>query len=285
MRFASAEEQRRLLVRGKVRCNGLEAVVHLVERGVQTGNRKIAAEHGPLRAEAVDAMQDDRPQAVERPVMIIGDEIGDLDRDIVVLAPARAEPVAPAPHALGVAVDRAAAMVEDELLVGKAAASRAASASWRGNTIRSKTRPWRASSARPARQAGSSMMPSRAAKRRADPGPSSVCRAPRRRARTPPAPRAEPALSAGERDMRRHSGRRRRATCRASPASASRRRSRRSPSPPRHGRWRRHRARRRRADNPQADSCGASGPRSPSPPRSPAAAASQGCRPRPRSQR
>jgi hypothetical protein len=48
--------------------------------------------------------------------MIIGDEVRNLDGDVFVLGE-ESEPIAPSAHALGVAVDRAAAVVKDELLV------------------------------------------------------------------------------------------------------------------------------------------------------------------------
>ncbi len=71
-------------------------------------------------AEAVDAVLDDHAEAVDGPVVVVGDEVGDLDRDVR-LPRQLAKAVAPSRHALGVAVDRAAAVVEDERLVGEVA--------------------------------------------------------------------------------------------------------------------------------------------------------------------
>ena len=201
--------------------------------------------------------------------MIVGDEIRDLDGDVA-RAGEQPQAVAPALHALGVAVDRAAAMVEDELLIGEVAASRAASPSWRGNTIRSKTRPCRAKqreAGAPGRLVHDAVAGGEAARRvgvpaqyvaHADDAVECCLRL--------DAARALRRLASGTCDD--VARRRCLATCRASPASAFRRRSRRSPSRPRHGRWRRHCGCRRRADSPRADSCGCSGPSSPSPPRS-----------------
>ena len=91
-----------LFVRRERGDNGFETVKDLVERGMEPGDRKVAGEHRAPRTEAVDAMQDDRSQAVESPVVIIGHEIGDLD-DNIVLACQQREPVAPGLQTLGVA--------------------------------------------------------------------------------------------------------------------------------------------------------------------------------------
>ena len=200
--------------------------------GMQAGDRKVAGEHRALRAEAVDAVEDDRPQAVERPVMIVGDEVGDLDRDVRLAATER-QPVAPAPHAVGIAVDRAAAMVEDECMVRKVAHEPRRVGELVGNTIRSKTRPCSASTARPARQARvvhQVAARGEAAGRIGVPA-QDVADADDPRER-PPAPRSGQAASgARERHMRHERAGDAAGDCRGSRASASRRGNRRTAQP------------------------------------------------------
>jgi hypothetical protein len=91
-------EEQALLARREVGGNCLERVENLIERGVQAGNRKVAGEHRPAGTEAVDAVADDHAEAVERPVMIVGNEIGNLDVDVRADWQALAAPPATAPY-------------------------------------------------------------------------------------------------------------------------------------------------------------------------------------------
>ena len=155
--------------------------------------------------------------------MIVGDEVGDLDRDILARREL-AQAVAPTLHAFGVAVDRAAAMVEDEQLVGEDRHQpHRVRRVWRGNSIRSKLRPCaagargrRARADRPSCRAGDEaagriVVPAQDVAD-ADDAIEGRLRIEEGRAR-----RASPAAHA------RRSAPRRRPPCRASPASASRR--------------------------------------------------------------
>src|SRR5262249_46663373 len=66
-------EQPALLVGGEVLHDRLEGSEDLVVAGMQPGHGKVAGEQRPLGAEGLDAGQHDRPQAGQRPVMVVGD--------------------------------------------------------------------------------------------------------------------------------------------------------------------------------------------------------------------
>src|SRR5262249_140611 len=103
---------------GQLGGDGLEGVVYLVEGRVEPRDRKIAGEHRARDTETLKAVENHLAKTVERPVMIIGHEIGNLDRHIWP-PPEKGEALAPTPHAQDIAVDRAAAMVENKDLVRK----------------------------------------------------------------------------------------------------------------------------------------------------------------------
>jgi hypothetical protein len=107
-----------LLIRGKLGGDGLEGVVHFIEPTVEPRDREVAGEQRSRDAETLKAVEDHFGETFERPVMIIDHEIGNLDRHIGRTAQ-DSETLSPTPHAIGIAVDRAAAMVENEKLVRK----------------------------------------------------------------------------------------------------------------------------------------------------------------------
>lgn len=98
------EEQRLLVARRQVRANDLERIPHLVEAGMQARDREVAREHRPLKTEASDAVAYHGREAVQRPVVIVGYEVRDLDPHIGVSGKRR-KPVAPSLHAFRRAVD------------------------------------------------------------------------------------------------------------------------------------------------------------------------------------
>jgi hypothetical protein len=98
--------------------DGLEGVVHFIERSVEPHDREVAGEQRSRDAEILKAVEDHFGETFERPVMIIDHEIGNLDRHIG-RAAQDSETLSPTPHAIGITVDRAAAMVENEKLVRK----------------------------------------------------------------------------------------------------------------------------------------------------------------------
>ena len=49
---------------------------------MQPGHREVAGKHAALRPEAIDTAQRHLAQTVEGPVVIVGDQIGDLDGDV-----------------------------------------------------------------------------------------------------------------------------------------------------------------------------------------------------------
>jgi len=65
-------EERRLLGVGEILDDGLEPVEDRVVARPQATDREVAAEHRPVDAEALDAMQDDLAQAFERRARIVG---------------------------------------------------------------------------------------------------------------------------------------------------------------------------------------------------------------------
>ena len=96
----------------------LEAIEDRIEARPQPTDREVAAEHRSIGAEALDAMQEDFAQAFGRRARVVGGQRRNLDVDVGRRAE-QLEALLPSLHAVAVTIDRAAAVVDDEGLVGK----------------------------------------------------------------------------------------------------------------------------------------------------------------------
>ncbi|EGE60675.1 hypothetical protein RHECNPAF_1360053 [Rhizobium etli CNPAF512] len=107
------KKQSALLVERELGGDRAVHLIDLVERSMQTGDREVAGKHRTFRAETSEAMLDHRPQAFERPRMVIGDKVGDLQAQVRLFAE-RPQAAAPERHAVLRPVGRAAAVIENE---------------------------------------------------------------------------------------------------------------------------------------------------------------------------
>lgn len=112
------EEKRPLIIRRQLRGDSLEGVVRLIERCVEPGDRKITGEHCSPSAETFEAVEDHFRETFERPMMVIGDKVGNFDRHVG-RAGQNSQALSPTLHPFRIAIDRAATMVENEKLVWK----------------------------------------------------------------------------------------------------------------------------------------------------------------------